>query len=848
LEAPIVTKSFFISYTKRDASWAEWIAWQLESAGYSTVLQRWDFLAGSNFVTQMRSALEECDQTLAVLTPAYLQSAYAQVEWTAAFAHGVSGGLPLLIVTVEDVTKPKLLLAWVSIDLVGLEPAAARQKLLREIAQQRRKPIQEPPFPGTSGSVEPVFPGRLPRVWQAPFSRNPVFTGRDDLLARTSALLDAPHDLPIVVALFGMGGVGKTQVALELAYRRKHRYHCVWWIRADQHDTLRQDYSDLGRQLDLGLSAEEQADSRVVIAAVKEWLECHDQWLLILDNAEDVSSVRSLLPRRGGGGVLVTSRNPDWLREAVEVEVEVFARSESLNFLLRRAGRGDHGRAARRAAEDEDARRIAQELGDMPLALDQAAGYINEQNISFSRYLELLAGRKIEVLEKGRSLDYDGTLTSTYLIIARNLEVQSPAALQLLWLCAHFHPDGIMVDVIEQSAHLLPLPLRDVARSRERLDECLAQLYRYSLVKLVDGTVSMHRLAQETARRQMDEATQRVWAEYALWAISRLFPEDSSEPSTWRLCALLLPHALSVMRYDKWSSSAPAATVMRARVAEYQKARSEIEEAIASLEAALSEHKSDHSEPLGDDAEIQFRIGMFQLLLGRAEGVSTLERGFDWKCDRFGAESLESADAAEYVGRLLSGVEPDKAGQYLQHSLRIRKQVLGERDSSVAHVHAAIGRLNRRSDINAARTAYKLALDVAREAPRPDEEFILDVLQELGVTIAALDDFAGAEGVLSELVERVSGRADGQGFARLVNALAVRGEVQFARREFAAAAGSYEQAIDGYRQRRTEEDEIPRGLYRRLAQIYLAAGKNRQAHDAYRRALTTENSSESEAR
>ena len=151
----------FVSYTAPDEPWAEWIAWALEEAGFSTVLQKLDFAAGTNFVLEMHKAAAQAKCTVAVLSPDYLASSrFGAAEWAAAFAGDPDGQMRRLIpVRVRDCNLGGLLKPIVYIDLVGLGEAEAKQCLLADLAGTRRKPAQRPSFPGAAGSFRP-FPGK----------------------------------------------------------------------------------------------------------------------------------------------------------------------------------------------------------------------------------------------------------------------------------------------------------------------------------------------------------------------------------------------------------------------------------------------------------------------------------------------------------------------------------------------------------------------------------------------------------------------------------------------------------------------------------------------------------------
>jgi len=148
---------FFISYTSSDQQWAEWIAWTLEEAGYSARIQAWDFPPGSVFPAEMRKAAADSKKTLAVLSPAYLESAFAMSEWDAAFSHDPSGDEHKLIpVRVRPTDLGPLERIRVYADLVGLGEDEARDELLNGVKEGRRKPDTKPRFPGAE---KPSFPG-----------------------------------------------------------------------------------------------------------------------------------------------------------------------------------------------------------------------------------------------------------------------------------------------------------------------------------------------------------------------------------------------------------------------------------------------------------------------------------------------------------------------------------------------------------------------------------------------------------------------------------------------------------------------------------------------------------------
>lgn len=209
-------------------AWAEWTATVLEAAGYRTLLQAWDFQPGSNFVLEMHDALRRSDRVIALLSEPYLRSAFAAPEWAGAFVtHPQGEGRRLLPLRVGDCQPDGLLAAVVYIDLVGATEPEARRRVLGAVADRQRRPTVAPvPGAGPAG-----FPGRLPAIWNVP-PRNPNFAGRGDQLDELRAALGREDATVAVLAVAGLGGVGKTQVGVEHAWRRAADYDLVWWVPA----------------------------------------------------------------------------------------------------------------------------------------------------------------------------------------------------------------------------------------------------------------------------------------------------------------------------------------------------------------------------------------------------------------------------------------------------------------------------------------------------------------------------------------------------------------------------------------------------------------------------------------
>ncbi|HEY7124081.1 MAG TPA: TIR domain-containing protein [Ktedonobacterales bacterium] len=217
-----VMRDFFISYNKADRGWAEWIAWQLEAAGYTTFYQAGDILTGSNFILEMIEAMKSTRRTIAVLSPDFLQSEYTAPEFADALRRDPTGKLRLLVpLRVRPCAPDGWLAGVVYTDVFG-HPSedVARERLLDALKADGR-PATAPTYPQ---SDSPAYPAATVALWNVPYRRNPYFSGRADLLEQVHAAFTKDPQRIVTQALTGLGGGGKTQTALEYAYRYQAEY------------------------------------------------------------------------------------------------------------------------------------------------------------------------------------------------------------------------------------------------------------------------------------------------------------------------------------------------------------------------------------------------------------------------------------------------------------------------------------------------------------------------------------------------------------------------------------------------------------------------------------------------
>ena len=707
-------RDFFISYTGVDQQWAEWIAMQLEEAGSTVFLQAWDFRPGSNFVDEMGRAAKAAERTLLVLSSAYLNSDYAFAEWAAAFRRDPRGRKGLLLpVRIEACEVEELLGSIIYIDLVGLEETEARERLLAGIPRARAKP-QSVAFPDSRTRPGPSrsagFPGVSPVIWNVPFPRNPLFTGREDLLARLAEALQPGEAVALspTQAISGLGGVGKTQLAVEYAYRHKQDYQAVLWTRAESRDALLTGYAQIARVLDL--PQKDEPDQRVIVQAVLTWLRSESRWLLILDNADDLSILREVLPFPAAGHLLITTRDQAPGRLAARLEVATLEQDVGALLLLRRAGLlapADPLETAQ-PADLALARTISEELGGLPLALDQAGAYIEETACGLEGYQRLYHTRRAELLKRRGGLgdDHPEPVATTWSLSFEQVEQRNPAAAELLRLCAFLAPDAIPEELLSAGAHELGDMLAPVAADAYQLDQAIAALRAYSLLTRDPGvrTLTVHRLVQAVLRDTLPADIQEQWMQRAVQAVSATFPEV--EFATWPACERLLPHALLCTAWIEqvFIQSSQAASLLN-QAAYYLYDRARYGEAEPLYQRALVIYEQQLGPDHPDTATILNNLAALYDAQGKYEQAEPLyQRALAIDTRVYGSEHLEVVTNLNNLAELYRAQGKYELAEPLyQRALELREQQLGPDHSKTALI------LNNLALLYDAQDKYELA-------------------------------------------------------------------------------------------------------------------------------------------
>lgn len=379
-------------------------------------------------------------------------------------------------------------------------------------------------------------PTLRPAAWGNVPQRNQNFTGREEVLrTMRERLLATTTALPPLV-LCGSAGVGKTQLATEYAYRRAAEYDMVWWILADQSALTRSAFANLASRL--GIADLAQGRTEDALTAVLEALKTgmpYRRWLLIIDNAGDTDEIiRDLLPP-GPGNAIITTRNRGWAQIADTLEVDVFAREESMQFLTKRIA------TITRSYAD----RLANTFGDLPLGLEEATTCLLATGMTVDLYLD-------SVSREGNRLPADGQAARNYppavaaagsLSVTR-LSAQKPEAMELLKCCAFFGPAAIPLDVLERGKYLLTPPLQATLNEPALFGAAIRALGQFSLAKIdnIRQTLKLRRLIQLVTRDALDQDSQHRLQHDVHLLLSAADPNDPDTVENWPRYADLLGH------------------------------------------------------------------------------------------------------------------------------------------------------------------------------------------------------------------------------------------------------------------------------------------------------------------
>ena len=712
------------------------LADRLRSNGVDAVLDQYESFPTRGWIQWMKDQVRDADFVLVVCTETY------ERRWDGEEAIGVGLGATFEGQTLQQIlydaagTNERLIPVWVDEDDGRHIPLELRKyshfrpysddgylELYRLLTNQ---PKVKKPKLGVPLELKKAKADFRNSIWNVP-PRNVFFTGRTQTLQAIRKALTEKS----TAAISGLGGMGKTQTAIEYAYANRHQYSVALWCVADSRDALVSGFAAFARLLDLPEKTEK--DLSVVAAAVRGWLESNSGWLLILDNVEDLMVVREFAPNVSGH-VLITTRPHATGAFAEPVELRKMTPDEGADFLLRRAKKKD-GHAS--------AREISIEVDGLPLALDQAGAFIEETPSTFEEYLELYRkkGGALRAQRGDLATDHPDSVTITFSLAFAKLAEANPAAADLVRGCGFLAPDAIPEEIFTQAGDEWGEPIAWLKMMKDA--------GRFGLMRRDAESKSLyiHRLVQEVVKDEMSVETRWAWAERLVQALSKVFPEI--EFRNWPQCERLLPHARTVARLleDIGLESAEAALLLN-ESGSYLCRRAQFAEAEPLFQRALTIHEgvlgTEHSYTVAS----QSNLAVLYLDQHRnIEAEPLLRRSLEIAEKTLGPEHLETARGVNN----LAGFYHNQ-GRYAEaEPLFQRALAIMEKAHGSEHPNTAIG-LNNLAKLYGdqgrcadAEPLYRRAIAIREKTLGPEDPNTANSLHNLAALYEKQGRYAEAE-------------------------------------------------------------------------------------------------------
>jgi CO dehydrogenase nickel-insertion accessory protein CooC1 len=743
---PTAVTQVYLSYAPEDRMWADWIEAVLTRANFRVIprstVTAWATDGDVRGNLQSEHELQSAPRAIAVLSSAYLHSPQARSIWKALSAADAAG-MPrqLVPIRVSDVRITEPFTDHPVVDLARLDADQATAKLLWALD----RPAQ--PAGGAAVQAEaPRFPGTVPPIWNVP-GRNADFTGRGATLELLRDKL-AGGGVAVVVAqaLYGLGGVGKTQLALEYAHRFMADYDLVWWVPSERAEEISVALADLARKMGLQVGDNMAEAAEAALEALRRDTTPH--WLLIFDNADDPKQLEPYLPT-GSGHVLITSRNQAWGHAAEPLEVDVFTRDESVAHLLRHVPELDPA----------DAKSVADALGHLPLAVEQASAWLEQTGMPARAYIEQLVSESTRILALNQPTDYPMPVVATWNLSFDQLKERSPAAVRLLQILAFCSPGPISMNLLysdEMNESLLPFD--ETLSEKLMLGRVIRDISRFALIKVDQGSNSLqiHRLVQAVIRSQMtsDEQMAARHEVHKILVGARPRQGETDDPANWSTYDIIWPH-LGPSNAEECED--PRARQLLIDWVRYQWKHGEFESALnlANRLKNVWAHQlgSDHQQTL----HLQFQIGNVLRSQGRFNEARDL--------DAYVLERQQATLGSDHPYTLMTagGLAADlRALGFFQEALdsdretyeSFKEQFGADTERALAAAHNLASSLRLVGDYFAARHLDQETLDRQRRALPPNHPATLLSAASLAMDMRAAGAFRDSVELLRDTWER----------------------------------------------------------------------------------------------
>ena len=569
------------------------------------------------------------------------------------------------------------------------------------IFQENRVDHDESITPSKAGSsVKPQITSCI-----IPFSPNGFFTGRESQLQHIHEFFSADRSTLLAQTITGLGGIGKTQMALKYAYDYMPSYSFVCWINAEKYETIIDSVQKFLEYWNMPESGENVVPGVKSSAFLKWFQDSKNQnWLLILDNAEEWCVIEPFLPKGNHivGNILITTRRRQGFEKIDKgqvVDVGVFDEEEAVAFLLHRTGLND----------EENAIELAQRLGFLPIALEQAGAYVKENppDASFVEYLKLLDEFGIRIFDENEEIiDYKKTITTTWLISMQRIKMES--AQQLLKMITYFESDNIPLLLFEQFTANLPEPLQSEIQNNVLCKKIIRELTKYSLV-VIDSykCLSIHRMLQEVILENIKDDAE------IFSSVLRLFSGICRAEMSGTLNGfhVMVPHLCLMMLYEsKTRQQAEWAweyAVILLVVANYYRTIESYETALmlysrafrAYMRAGFEEHALlgyiflGHGQTYADLCEHDKAIANLQKSIRILENAENTSADLVLACSTLAASYLSCEDYEKALDYLQKALEVNIA----QYGLENPHTLIAE--SKIMSVYRLLGEIEKADEI-----------------------------------------------------------------------------------------------------------------------------------------------------
>jgi tetratricopeptide (TPR) repeat protein len=564
-----------------------------------------------------------------------------------------------------------------------------------------------------------------------PPARNPLFTDREMELEE----LKRRFANELRLDLSGLGGGGKSSLAIEYLHRYRSQYpDGVFWLRGGTETTLGGDFAALAwlKQLDLPQRVAEEQEQ--MIRAVIKWLRANPNWLLVVDNLDDplIPALENLLARDLQGHILVTCRVPVW---SEPLEVRPLPPEAATHYLLKRTGQYDADSAAE----------VASLLDNLPLALEQAAGFMRDTGCPLTNYAALARTRLGELMREGKPRDYPDPVATTWSLSFGRIEQESPVAAVLLRLCAFLAPDGIPMSLPASATEHLRGDLAASLRDELALDRAIGVLRRYSLIERQGGTLRIHRLVQAVLR---DTPTRQQWLVVVLQLLRANCPTEPRDPKCWPQCSLLLPHVQAALDLvgTEGVAEAPATSWLSNWAGLYLRARGQLGLARPLLERALAMRERGLGPQHSDTAESLNNFASLLRDMGEPAAALLFERALAIRERVLGPDHPDTANVLNNLAGLLRDQgEVTAAKPLFERVLAIRGRVLGPEHPDTATSLTGLALvLKEQGELAAARPLFERALAIRERVLGPEHPDTTHGLNSLAGLYQAQGELAAA--------------------------------------------------------------------------------------------------------